>query len=209
MRTHRAALLFRLSLFSIVLGCGGGAATGPAAPAPLRPEPIAAKATGNTRTDCDPVEPERQDAARPFDERSIDEAQRLAEDGAAKVREADSGDMPMARREGLTTEAVSAFLTALAADPYNVKATYGLAATYARIGRKQCSINLLERLLQMRDHASRKSDIARALDRLLGRNGQALDRDFNELRADNRFRAMIQRMCDGTNDANCVLGRSN
>jgi len=33
-----------------------------------------------------------------------------------------------------------------------------------------------------------------------------LDPDFADMRGDERFRALIQKMCDGTNDANCVYG---
>ena len=62
-------------------------------------------------------------------------------------------------REQYQTDAVNDFITALAADPYNVKATYGLAAAYAKIGRKQCSINLLTRMLQMRPHPSKKAEV--------------------------------------------------
>ena len=104
------------------------------------------------------------------------------------------------------TDAVNDFITALAADPYNIKATYGLAAAYAKIGRKQCSINLLARLLEMRPHPSQHAEVEAKLDHLLGRNRQALDPDFNDMRRDDRFRALIQKMCEGTNDANCVYG---
>ena len=100
------------------------------------------------------------------------------------------------------------FITALLADPYNVTSTYHLAAAYGRIGRVQCSINLLKRLLQMRDHASRKHDVADKLDLLLGRNRQALDPDFNDMRDDVRFRSLIEKMCERDKDKNCVLGDS-
>jgi hypothetical protein len=43
------------------------------------------------------------------------------------------------------------------------------------------------------------------LDILLGRK-QALDPDFSEMRRDERFRDLIKKMCDGTNDPNCVYG---
>jgi thioredoxin-like negative regulator of GroEL len=103
------------------------------------------------------------------------------------------------------TASVEDFLTALAADPYNVHATYGLAAAYAKIGRKQCALNLLTRLLQMRPHASKHAEVEAHIDHLLGRK-QALDPDFNDMRRDDRFRGLIEKMCEGTNDANCVFG---
>jgi hypothetical protein len=85
-------------------------------------------------------------------------------------------------------------LSALNADPYNVHATYNLAAAYARINRKQCSLNLLERLILMRDHHSRKVEVGQKLDRLLGRNKTPLDPDFNDLRQDKRFGCLINNM---------------
>ena len=63
-------------------------------------------------------------------------------------------------REEKITRAVEDFLSALGADPYNVHATYNLAAAYARIGRKQCALNLLVRLIAMKDHHSRKVEVA-------------------------------------------------
>ena len=43
------------------------------------------------------------------------------------------------------------------------------------------------------------------IDHLLGRR-QVLDPDFADMRRDERFRTLIQKMCEGTNDANCVYG---
>ncbi len=117
----------------------------------------------------------------------------------------ESAEIEKLTREGYINDAVDHFITALSADPYNVTATYNLAAAYARIGRKQCSINLLTRLLQMRPHPSKHDDVEKHLDRLLGRK-QVLDPDFSEMRKDARFRALIAKMCEGTNDANCVYG---
>ena len=119
---------------------------------------------------------------------------------AAETTEADRGT-----REAYITDAVEHLITALSADPYNVSATYHLAAAYARIGRRQCSLNLLQRLLQLRPHASRRAEVEQHLDRLLGRK-QVLDPDFADMRRDERFRALIQNMCEGTNDASCVFG---
>jgi hypothetical protein len=101
--------------------------------------------------------------------------------------------------------AVRDLITALRGDPYNVSATYTLARAYARIGRPQCSMYLLTRLLQMRPHPSKRASVEAHLDQLLGRK-QALDPDFAEMRRDDRFRELIKRMCEGTNDPNCVYG---
>ena len=181
----------------------------PVAPAPLRPEPEPDRdlANRNTRVDCDPVDPTLELPALKYDERQPDEAQDRAEQAVAMLREAETGEMPQSRREGLIRDAVFNFIGALQADPYNVRASYNLAAAYARIGRKQCSLNLLSRIIQMRKHGSRKVEVEKSLDRLLGRGNATLDPDFNDMRGDDRFRSMIRNMCAGTNDPTCVHGR--
>jgi tetratricopeptide (TPR) repeat protein len=205
---NRTLLLLSL-LIGLVLGCHEKQEVSPPPP-PLRPEPEPGGAK-NQQKDCEPIDPASELKPLSFDERSIPEGTRLAEQGRAKLRSAESADsaesaeLKRATRETQITEAVSDLLTALAADPYNVDATYNLAAAYARIGRKQCAINLLTRLLQMRPHPSKHADVEVHLDRLLGRK-QALDPDFAEMRRDDRFRALIQKLCEGTNDPNCVYG---
>lgn len=176
-------------------------------PPPLRPEPEApkAKATPASQKDCDPVDADHEGKPLSFDERSIPEGNRLAEQGKSKLRTAQSAEVTRATREDMITQAVDDFITALRADPYNVEATYSLAAAYATIGRYQCTVNLLTRLLQMRPHASKHADVESHIDKLLGRK-QPLDPDFAGMRKDDRFRALIQKMCEGTNDANCVYG---
>jgi hypothetical protein len=177
-----------------------------APPPPLRPEAEAAPPkTQSIQKDCEPLETETGAKPLGFDERSIPEGNRLAEQGKAKLRTAQSAEVTRATREDMVTQAVDDFITALRADPYNVPATYSLAAAYATIGRPQCTINLLTRLLQMRAHPSKHNEVEAHLDRLLGRK-QVLDPDFAEMRKDERFRALIQRMCEGTNDPNCVYG---
>jgi hypothetical protein len=198
----------KLALVLIVLGASLGGChekqelTPP--PAPLRPE-AEPKQEVQVAKDCDPTDPASELKAIEFDQRSIPEGMRLADQGYAKLNSANSAEVDRLTREQYQSDAVNDFLTALAADPYNVKATYGLAAAYAKIGRKQCSINLLTRILQMRTHASKKDDVEKAIDKLLGRK-QALDPDFAEMRRDSRFRELIAKMCDGTNDPNCVYG---
>ena len=115
-------------------------------------EPAAAVA--KEQKDCEPTDPQAELKPLTFDERSIPEGMRLADEGYASLNSSRSAEIDKITREQQITDAVNSFITALAADPYNVKATYGLAAAYARIGRKQCSINLLTRILQMRPHYS-------------------------------------------------------
>jgi hypothetical protein len=177
-----------------------------APPPPLRPEAEATSLKPQAaQKDCEPVDSEHEPKPLSFGERSIPEGTRLAEQGKAKLRTAQSAEVTRPVREDMVTQAVDDFITALRADPYNVEATYSLAAAYATIPRPQCTINLLTRLLQMRPHASKHADVEQHLDKLLGRK-QPLDPDFAGMRKDERFRALIQKMCEGTNDANCVYG---
>jgi hypothetical protein len=187
-------------------GCGGKPHLTPPPP-PLRPEaePPPPKQQTVVQKDCEPGNPDHEAKPLSFDERSIPEGIRLAEQGKAKLRTAQSAEVTRLTREDMITQAVTDFITALRADPYNVEATYSLAAAYATIGRPQCTINLLTRLLQMRPHPAKHADVELHLDRLLGRK-QVLDPDFAEMRKDERFRALIQKMCEGTNDPNCVYG---
>jgi hypothetical protein len=175
-----------------------------APPPPLRPEAEAAPPRSQAiQKDCEPVDNEPKPLS--FDARSIPEGTRLAEQGKAKLRTGRSAEVTRVTSEDMVTQAVDDFITALRADPYNVEATYSLAAAYATMGRYQCAINLLTRLLQMRPHPSKRADVEQHLDKLLGRK-QVLDPDFAAMRKDERFRALIQKMCEGTNDANCVYG---
>jgi hypothetical protein len=205
LRRGLAAVAF-VALGALGAGCGGSQQLTPPPP-PLRPEaePAPPKEQSVVQKDCEPINPDHEAKPLSFDERSIPEGTRLAEQGRAKLRTAQSAEVTKLTREDMITQAVTDFITALRADPYNVEATYSLAAAYAAIGRPQCTINLLTRLLQMRPHPAKHADVERHLDKLLGRK-QVLDPDFAEMRRDDRFRALIQKMCDGTNDPNCVYG---
>ena len=175
-----------------------------APPPPLRPDPVA-KETVTVAKDCVPTDPATEPKPMPFDERSIPEGMRLADQAYTKLNGANNAEVDRMTREQYQTDAVNDFITALAADPYNIKATYGLAAAYAKMGRKQCTVNLLTRLLQMRPHWSKKAEVEKYIDKLLGRK-QILDPDFADMRRDNRFRELIAKMCADTNDPNCVYG---
>jgi hypothetical protein len=196
-----------LLALALVLAACRGKQEITAPPPPLRPEPEAKEEKKLTVApkDCQPVLPENELKPIDFDQRSIPEGARLAEEAKTLLKSAESAEVDRTLREQYTTDAVIKLITALKADPYNVTATYHLAATYARIGRGQCAINLLVRLLQMRPHPSKKVEVEAHLDRLLGRK-QTLDPNFADMRRDNRFRELIKKMCDGTNDPNCVYG---
>lgn len=201
----RSSTLALIAAFAVG-GCQGKPEI-TAPPPPLRPEAEAAppKQQVTVQKDCEPTSPDREGKPLNFDERSIPEGTRLAEQGKVKLKTAQSAEVTKLTREDMTTQAVDDFITALRADPYNVEATYSLAAAYAIIGRPQCVINLLTRLLQMRPHPSKHAQVEQHIDKLLGRK-QILDADFASMRRDERFRALIQKMCEGTNDANCVYG---
>jgi hypothetical protein len=199
----RRALLIAFAVMS-AWGCHGKQEL-TAPPPPLRPDPEPPPPTVKEQKDCEPTDPQAELKPLTFDERSIPEGMRLADEGYASLNSSRSAEIDKLTREQQITDAVNSFITALAADPYNVKATYGLAAAYARIGRKQCSINLLTRILQMRPHYSKHAEVELSIDHLLGRK-QVLDPDFADMRRDDRFRTLIQKMCEGTNDANCVYG---
>lgn len=186
---------------SVALATGLVACSKKRTPPPRRPKPkpVAEKVDDRGRTDCAPRDPTKELPPLPFDERSIDEADNLATQGYALLRRAETRGIEPAERETLITEAVNRFITALLADPYNVNATYSLAASYARIGRVQCAVNLLSRLIPLRKHASQRAKVDEKLDRLLGRGDYRgnLDPDFFDLRDDPRFRELVKEFDPG------------
>jgi hypothetical protein len=177
-----------------------------APPAPLRPEPEPmADAGKKEQKDCEAVTPEMEEKPMAFDQRAITESAKLSDGARANLKLAESAEIERIRQEEYVTEAVKDLITALGSDPYNVSATYTLAKAYARIRRPQCSLYLLTRLLQMRTHPSKRPAVESHLDMLLGRK-QPLDPDFAEMRRNEGFRELIKKMCEGTNDPNCVYG---
>ena len=191
---------------ALMLGaCGGNQKLTPP-PAPFRPEEVVVTGPeAPTRVDCEPTDPRLTPDAWTYVQRapSIQESAALAASGLAKLQAAQSGTDPKTR-EDLITDAVDEFLAALGADPYNVNATYNLAAAYARIGRKQCSVNLLDRLVLMKDHSSRRAEVNQKFDRLLGRAGIQLDPDFRDMRQDERFRCVVSNI-GSAQHTNCFV----
>lgn len=207
---HRllTATLLATAFLAVAAGCKSKPPVTPPPP-PFRPEPAPKPAPVAVKTDCDAPDPALMPDARTWAERQprIQEAQRLSEEGLAKLQAAEGTSLDPESRENLITDAVSTFLDSLAADPYNVNSTYNLAAAYARIGRKQCAYNMLDRLIQMKNHHSRQADVNQKLDRLLGRNKTPLDPDFRELRSEQTFGCLINNI--GTNTPqNCLQPRS-
>ncbi|MBA2542645.1 MAG: hypothetical protein H0V17_23580 [Deltaproteobacteria bacterium] len=144
--------------------------------------------------DCAPVD---ELEPVPYADRAIPEAARLAQRGLAEKRASESVEGNESTSHILMGEAAKDLITALAADPYNVRATYGLAGLYARVGAKQCALGLLTRLVRIRTMRSQTAEVDTHLDRLLGRT-TALDPDFHELRADAGFGPIVAAVTNNT-----------
>ncbi len=159
-----------------------------AADDPMRPPPTPAPAATEP-ADCPPQEPDQGLPAKIYADRIIALGDSLARQGLQLLLQSEERSRGAADNQAKLAAAVAKFNEALHADPYNVPATYNLAAAYARIGRKQCALNLLARLVEMAAFPSQKEDIDASADRLLGRRrwqGKP-DPDFEDLRTDQRF----------------------
>jgi len=167
----------------------------PPAPAPRRPPPEKLVKTG-TQEDCKPVVPEELPSAVPYEQRSRMESANLSATASKMLGDAFKAGVGAMERERMITDAVADLVTALKADPYNVTASYALAAAYSRIGRKQCALNLLERLSNLRRLNSFNPEVEAKIDKLLGRNQYkgALDHDFDDMRGDDNFRDLVKEL---------------
>lgn len=191
-----ALLVAALGASLLLLGACGPKGPVPEAPPPRRPEELPGKQkTSSVPDDCKPTDPKALPPAVVYRERSVIEAKNLAEEGFDKLKRAEDPKLPSSEREQLVTYAVDTLITALLADPYNVHATYNLAAAYARIGRGQCSVNLLERMVALHRLPSSYDAVEEKLDRLLGRGRfrSDLDPDFHGLRDKEMFREVIKK----------------
>jgi hypothetical protein len=182
----------RLAALALAWGVTGCAKSPGPAPEPKRPEPPAEIAEEPAPADCGPAG--RELPPVPYPERSIDESGNLADLGFARMEASRDRSQPLEAREAALSQAVDHFVTALLADPYNVRATYELAAAYATIGRRQCALNLLSRLRPLRELRSAREEVEEVIDRLLGRNRHQgrMDPAFFELRDDPGFRELVR-----------------
>ncbi len=200
----------KLLALAVVAAMAVTASAAPSPPGdPKRPEPreVAAPVTIEERVpvsrplpeaaapdDCEPMAPTEGPPPKPYAERKVDEGETFAKQGLATLIQSEK-ERPAEEIAQLIERAVDTFFTALAADPYNPLATYNLAAAYARIGRNQCSMNLLARLSAMRDFHSVKSSVEDRADRLFGRGKKwkgKPDPDFNQLRNHPRFKEVTK-----------------
>lgn len=186
------------ALFAMLAACGPGAGPHPAGP-PWRPKP---KKTGpkiadavEEPPDCVKQDPTKGLESKPYRDRVIELGQNLADQGLKLLLESQERSRPKPDRENRLTQAVDKFIESLAADPYNIRATYNLAAAYARIGRRQCVLNLLARMVEMSTFPSQKEAITDAADRLFGRGKKwqgKPDPDFESLRTDQEFLDIVK-----------------
>ena len=194
---HLRYLSVLLAALPLAVGAACHQQTGPIEPAPppRRPTEIKVKRDRPRVEDCQPVDVRSSPASMPYRERSISEARNLADQGFTFLKQSEERALPRTDRERYLTEAVDRFITALLADPYNVHATYNLAAAYARIDRPQCAVNLLARLVELRKLQSHQAAVEEKLDRLLGRSKfrGRLDPDFYEMRDMEIFRELVKR----------------
>jgi hypothetical protein len=188
----------------VAAACGPKAQTGPlgdplrpeakSLPAPVSPEKnVTATPQPGVQApeDCEAIAPNQGPPAKKYRERNIDEGRTLANEGVRTLVQSESKSLPYEEATAKIEQAVSKLFSALAADPYNVHATYNLAAAYARIGRNQCSLNLLARLVAMKGFWSQSKQIGEKKSRLFGTEGKwkgRPDPDFDRLREDPRFK---------------------
>jgi hypothetical protein len=184
----------------LVVACGGG--TQKPAATPLRPNatPVAQKAAAPVPVagpaDCPPVEPNKGLPPKTLKELSISEAEAYATQGLKIQIESEKIGLTPPDARGLLKQAMDKYFTSLSADPYNVKATYNLAAAYGRIGRCQCANNLLARLAEMQSWPSSKADIEDCANRIFGKGKKWKDRpdgDLDSCRTDPRFRSIVSK----------------
>jgi hypothetical protein len=207
--TPSAILLAGLmsAVFSTALLSGSEALASPANE-PLRPKPkalpplvkvedrvpVQSQTLPQSPADCDPVAPDAGQPPRPYKDLKIREGETLAVE-ARKILFESERNIPPEDVASKIEAAVARFHDALSADPYNVIATYNLAAAYARIGRNQCAMNLLARLVAMKDFHSRKASIDLRKDALFGRGkrrAKGPDPDFSGLRGRPDFEAIVK-----------------
>jgi hypothetical protein len=203
------SLVALASAVALVAALGGAARAADPLDEPMRPQakslpaPVVApeervpvaQPLAQSPEDCEAIAPNQGPPPKKYKERDIEGGAAKADDGVKTLIRSESKTLPYEEVAAKIEEAVGKLFGALAADPYNVHATYNLAAAYARIGRNQCSLNLLARLVAMKSWPSAKKEIATKKSRLFGSEGRwkgKPDPDFDKLREDARFKEVTQ-----------------
>jgi hypothetical protein len=183
---HLVLRRFAVVLLAVVLGCGFTAmtATGCAGPYSGPPEKIKRpKAKRRPKAKEDEAEALAvNDKCRtnffekPTTKRKEPQGRMLAKqaEGIILEAEAQKGD----ERVLLIKEALSKLRNALVADPYGPEPTYKMAVAYALVGKKGCSLALLERLQLLSRMPAVEAEAERTIDRAMR------DQAFNAFRKD-------------------------
>src|SRR4051812_36337188 len=104
----RRALLVAFAVMS-AWGCHGKQEL-TAPPPPLRPDPEPPPPTVKEQKDCEPTDPQAELKPLTFDERSIPEGMRLADEGYASLNSSRSAEIDKLTREQQITDAVNSFI---------------------------------------------------------------------------------------------------
>lgn len=190
---HAMICCTAIALASLALGCGAKGPP-PEAPTPRRPKEQAGEDKKVAdKSDCAPTDPTKLPGAIPEKQRRRIESLNLAAEATGLLNGATKSQD--AKREKLIEQAVDKLNTALAADPYNVEATYTLAGVQAMVGRTQCTVNLLARLLELRKLDSYKMAVREKIDQLEGRGKFAgrLDPAFAKVRSKTAYRELARK----------------
>jgi len=168
------------------LGCPS---SGPVPPVkePLRPK-VKTQRIGDINPDC--VQEFVMDRAVPYSKRKVSEARGLAKGGSQSLKQV--GVPKNTEAEKVYEESVESLIEALSVDPYNVLATYELAAAYAQIKRASCATNLLARLLPLMKLPTKEKEAKSKVDALLGR-GSVADKRFDPIRRKGAFRSLMKK----------------
>lgn len=177
----------RLAITALVVALGLGVATG--CPGPYsgkperlakprkkkRPEPTAEEAVAQKEVVFD-----EKCRANFFDtptsSRKVGLARSLAKQADSLLAEADGQEGPA--RITSVKEALGKLKNALSADPYGPEATYKMAVAYALVGKKGCSLRLLERLQALTKHPDAGPEAERVINRAMA------DQSFDPFRKD-------------------------
>lgn len=181
---NRLAILFALAMFGAasipvgLTGCGSGPYTGKAE---RLKKPRAKKRpkdkVGPTEVAQDGGTDGKKEKAAISDEqcrtnffaeprktsRNAKEARNMAIQTDTSLRDAESQEGPA--RQQLVVEAMATLSNALMKDPYGPEPTYKLAVAYALVGRKSCSLALLERLKGLAGMAEVEKEASRTIQR--------------------------------------------